>query len=100
VPLRTPSQLDELKTEFTPAVARSRTTTRQLSRKKFNDTDSLVRYHELLLFLRAYPHNAAIVRCAESELRGLRTSFVSGQQEIDLSPLQHPEVSALPELRY
>jgi len=71
-------QLDELKTEFTPAGARRvERLLAQLSRKKLNDIDSLVRYHELLLFLRAYPHNSSIARAAENELRGFanRVSF-------------------------
>jgi len=90
-------QLDELKTEFTPASAqRVERLLAQLSRKKFTDTDLLVRYHELLLFLRAYPHNASIARAAENELRGFanRVSFLE-QQEIDLTPLEHPEVSGI-----
>src|SRR6186713_3744702 len=90
-------QLDELKTEFTPAAARrvERLLT-QLARKHFYDIDSLVRYHELLLFVRAYPHNATIARKAESELRAFanRVSFLE-QQEIDVAPLEHPEVSGI-----
>jgi len=90
-------RLDELKTEFTPAAARrvERLLT-QLSRRKFSDIDSLVRYHELLLFVRAYPYNATIARKAESELRGFaeRVSFLE-QQEIDVAPLEHPEVSGI-----
>ncbi|HEX5602138.1 MAG TPA: hypothetical protein VFX63_06285 [Pyrinomonadaceae bacterium] len=90
-------QLDELKTEFTPAGARrvERLLT-QLARKNFHDTDLLVRYHELLLFVRAYPHNASIMRAAERELRGFadRVSFLE-EQEIDVAPLEHPEVSGI-----
>jgi hypothetical protein len=46
--------------------------------------------------VRAYPHNAAIVRAAERELRGFakRVSYLE-QQEVDLAPLQHPEVSGI-----
>jgi hypothetical protein len=90
-------QLDELKTEFTPAGARRiERLLAQLSRKKLNDTETLFRYHEILLFLRAYPHNAAIVRTIETELHGFpaRVSFLE-QQEIDLAPLQHPEWSGI-----
>ena len=90
-------QLDELKTEFSPVAARKvERLLAQLSRKKFIDTDLLVRYHELLLFLRAYPHNAAIVRVVESELRGFanRIAFLE-EQEIDVAPLEHPEVSGI-----
>ena len=90
-------QLDELKTEFTAASARKiEQLLTQLSRKKFIDIDLLVRYHEILLFLRAYPHNAALVRTVESELRGFanRVSYLE-QQGIDLAPLEHPEVSGI-----
>jgi hypothetical protein len=90
-------QLDELKTEFTPAGARRLDQLLgRLARKKLNDADSLLRYHEILLFLRAYPQNASLLRAAESELRGFakRVLFLE-QQEIDLAPLQHPEVSGI-----
>ena len=63
-------QLDELKNQFTPDTARRvERLFDQLSRQQFNDTDSLFRYHEILLFLRAYPQNAAMVRATEKELR-------------------------------
>ena len=90
-------QLDELKTEFTPAAARKvERLLAQLSRKKFTDTDLLVRYHELLLFVRAYPHNASIVYTVENELRAFanRITFLE-EQEIDIAPLEHPEVSGI-----
>jgi len=90
-------QLDELKTQFTPAAARRlERLLAQASRKRINDTDTLFRYHELLLFLRAYAHNAAIVRTVERELRGFanRVSFLE-QQGIDLAPLEHPEWSGI-----
>ena len=90
-------QLDELKTQFTPAAARAiEQLLARLSRKKLNDTDTLFRYHELLLFLRAYAHNASIVRAVERELRGFagRVAFLE-QQGIDLAPLQYPEWSGI-----
>ena len=90
-------QLDELRTEFTPAGARRvNELLARLARKKLADTDSVFRYHEILLFLRAYPHNASLVRTVESELRDFanRVSFLE-QQGIDLAPLQHPEWSGI-----
>ena len=89
--------LDELKTEFTPTAARRiQRLLAQLSRKKINDTDTLFRYHELLLFVRAYAHNASIVRTVERELRGFanRVSFLE-HQGLDITPLQHPEWSGI-----
>jgi hypothetical protein len=90
-------QLDELKTQFTPeAAGRIQRLLAQLSRKKINDTETVFRYHELLLFLRAYAHNAAIVRTVDRELRGFaeRISYLE-QQGIDLAPLEHPEWSGI-----
>jgi hypothetical protein len=90
-------QLDELKNQFAPKTARRVLhLLDRLSRKTLNDTDSLVRYHETLLFLRAYPQNASIVRATENELRGF-TKRVSAlrQQDVDLSPLEDPEVSGI-----
>lgn len=91
------NQLDELKNQFTPAITRRvEHLLEQLARTKFNDTDSLIHYHEILLFLRAYPRSASMVRSTESELRGFanRVSYLV-DKEIDISPLQHPEVSGI-----
>jgi hypothetical protein len=91
------AQLDQLKNQFAPGTARRvERTLDQLSRKNFNDTDSLFRYHEILLFLRAYPQNASIVRATENELRRFpeRVALLH-EQEVDLSPLEHPDVSGI-----
>jgi len=86
-------RLDELKNQFTPdAAERVQHLLDQLSRRKISDTDSLVRYHEILLFLRAYPQNAAIVRAVENELRAFAERVAALE---DSSPLQHPEVSGI-----
>ncbi len=90
-------QLDELKNQFEPKIAqRILRLIDQLSRKNLNDTDSLFRYHETLLFLRAYPQNASIVRATENQLRGFaeRVSALR-EQDVDLSPLEEPEVSGI-----
>jgi hypothetical protein len=91
------TKLDELKNQFTSVAARHiERLLEQLSRKKFNDTDSLIHYHEILLFLRTYPQTASIVRSAERELQSFstRVSFLV-DKEIDIAPLQHPEVSGI-----
>jgi hypothetical protein len=62
-------------------------------RKKIKDTDTLVSYHEELLFLRAYPKNAATVREVEKELRHFADRVAA--LDIDPAPLQHPEVSGI-----
>jgi hypothetical protein len=91
------TELDELKNQFTPAASRRKERLlEELPRKKFSDTDSLINYHEILLFLRAYPQTASILRNAEKELQSFsnRVSYLV-DKEIDISPLQHPEVSGI-----
>lgn len=91
------SQLDELKNQFTPAGSRRiARLLQQLSRSQFTDTDLLFHYHELLLFLRAYPHNASLVQTTEGELRRFpeRIAYLQ-EQEIVISSLQHPEISGI-----
>ena len=91
------NQLDELKNQFTPAAARRiERLVQQLSRRKFNDTDSLVRYHEILLFLRAYPQTASIARTTEKELRSFadRVAYLV-EKGVDIAPLEHPEISGI-----
>lgn len=90
-------QLDELKTKFGPTEAKKvESLLRRLSRQRFRDTDSLLRYHELLLFVRAYPHNAAVMRAAEKELAHFakRVTWLA-EQDVDTVPLEHPEVSGI-----
>src|SRR6185503_326244 len=90
-------QLNELKTAFGPQAARkTQALLERLSQQKFRDTDSLVRYHELLLFVRAYPHNAAVLRAAESELSRFaeRVAWLR-EHDVDVSSLEHPEISGI-----
>jgi hypothetical protein len=101
VPLKTISrlldQLDELKRQFGAREAQA--TERALSRlvqHKFSDANSLIRLHEILLFIRAYPHTAEILRQVERSLAsfGDRVKLLR-QMEADLSPLDSPEVSGI-----
>lgn len=68
----------------------------RLARRNFRDPDELLRFHELLLFLRAYPHNAAVARKAEGQLRTFpRRISQLREQDIDLTSLESPEVSGI-----
>ena len=42
---------------------------RALGKRRFSDTASLIRFHEALLFLRAFPHGPEVVRQSERLLR-------------------------------
>jgi len=68
----------------------------RLSQKTFRDPESLIRFHELLLFVRAYPHNAAVMRAAEAQLRTFPDRIARlRRRDVDLSPLEHPQVSGI-----
>lgn len=90
-------QLDELKTKFGPSEAKQvETLLRRLSHHKFHDTGSLLRYHELLLFVRAYPQNPTVMNAAEKELRAFSKRVAALSEEgVDTGVLEHPEVSGI-----
>ena len=68
----------------------------RLAQKQFRDAETLIRLHELLLFVRAYPHNATVARLAEEQLRAFddRVSQLR-EREADLSSLEHPSISGI-----
>lgn len=68
----------------------------RLARTKFRDVDSLIRCHELLLFIRAHPHNATVLRLAEAQLRTFPNRVAElRDRDVDLSFLEHPSVSGI-----
>lgn len=68
----------------------------QLPRRRFNDAESLIRYHEVLLFIRAYPPNATILKKVEMALANFGDLVDAlRDRDIDLTPLEHPEVSGI-----
>ena len=90
-------QLSLLKSEFSAASARSVTSILgQLRRLIIRDAETLTRYHETLLFLRAYPQAGPIVTTVEAELRNFhRRVALLREDEVDLSHMEHPEVSGI-----
>jgi len=90
-------RLEELKTRFDSSVLPAiEKTLARLARQKFNDAETLVRYHELLLFLRAYPHNSRIVNLAEKDLASFPRHVEALQaSEVDLSTIETPEISGI-----
>lgn len=91
------NQLDKLKTEFGPKAAqRVEAVLARCARRKLHEPEELLRFHELLLFLRAYPHNAAVARAADAQLRTIaqRVSLLR-EREADLTPLERPEASGV-----
>src|SRR6185503_10113376 len=90
-------QLDELKSRFGPRERGSieRILTR-LSRQKLEDLEALIRFHEILLFLCAYPQGTRVRQLAETQLRSFTKRVETLREaEVDLSAFDNPEISGI-----
>jgi len=90
-------QLDQVKSRFGAREHRliERLLT-LLSRRKIADVETLIHFHEILLFLIAYPQSARIRQLAESQLRSFADRVEALRDaEVDLSALDNPEVSGI-----
>jgi len=90
-------QLDDFKRRFGPHEHRAvERILSHLSRLHYRKPEELIRFHELLLFVRAYPQSARSRRLAESLLKsfGKRVEALR-EADVDLSPLESPEVSGI-----
>ncbi|HBB86489.1 MAG TPA: hypothetical protein DC047_02605 [Blastocatellia bacterium] len=90
-------QLDGLRSRFEPRGSlRLEQLLSRIGRANINDAESLIRFHELLLFICAYPQSARARRLAESLLRIFPKRIQALRDaEIDLDSLEHPEVSGV-----
>jgi hypothetical protein len=90
-------RLEVLKKRFDPrAISAIEKVFARLAKRKFKDAETLVRYHELLLFLRAYPHNSRVVSLAEKELASFPGRVEALQAaDLDLSAMETPEISGI-----
>jgi len=90
-------QLDELKSRFGEGVQHTvEQILSRLSQLRFTEAEALLRYHEILLFLRAYPQSERNLRVVDREL----SSFTQRVKQLeasgaDLSALDSPEVSGI-----
>ncbi len=79
-----------------PGAAGTARLLRSLRRREFPDAESLIRFHDAVLFLRAYPHSRTVMRLTDAILSGFgsrveRLAAAGG----DLSDFDHPEVSGI-----
>jgi len=91
------NRLDEAKRVFGPGAHRpTERILTQLARRRFKDATSLIRFHEALLFLRAYPQSAVVLRLTERILSsfGDRVKVLQAA-EADTSEMDHPELSGI-----
>jgi hypothetical protein len=67
-----------------------------LERRRFLDARSLIRFHEALLFFRAYPANSRILRLTDHLLRSFpKRIALLRRGGADLAPFEDPEVSGI-----
>ena len=90
-------QLNELKGHFGSNAHRTiERILARLSRQQITDIEALVRFHELLLFLSAYPQNSRIRQLAESQLQSFAGRVAALREaEVDLALFDNPEVSGI-----
>jgi hypothetical protein len=94
----TPAQLDRLeaaKRQFEPgAQAHTAELLATLARQNFPDAQSLIRFHEALLFFRAYPANEEIRRLAVNLLASFQDRIARLSPE-NLEPFEEPDISGI-----
>ena len=89
--------LDELKRQTgAPAARRILRTLDKLNQRRFREAESLIRFHEILLFLSAYPQSARVLSRAERILASFHRRIEWLQNiDADLSPFEEPEVAGI-----
>jgi len=69
---------------------------RQLGRARFPDAGSLIRFHEALLFYRAYPPNPQVLRLTDELLELIQRKVAQlCRAGADLTPFEEPDVSGI-----
>jgi hypothetical protein len=90
------ADLEESKRRFGENDAKILSALKTLSKAKLTDSESLIRLHETLLFLRAYPPSARVSKQIEQILKHFGQWILKlHSADIDLSPLDAPEVSGI-----
>ena len=68
----------------------------KLGRARFHDAESLIRFHEALLFFRAYPPNAEILGLTDKLLQEIPGKIAQLRRAgADLTPFEEPDVSGI-----
>jgi len=94
--IRIIAELEELKRRVSAPPAQLAVQLRQLSRRKFPEAEALIHFHEALLFFRAYPHSASVLKQVEDILKTFdRRVSQFRDAHADLSPFDDPEVSGI-----
>ena len=90
-------RLEELKRPHSARErARLESVLRQTARRKFTEAGPLIRFHEILLYLRAYPQSASIL----ADTGKILNSFAARVERLvaegaDFTPFEQPDVSGI-----
>jgi hypothetical protein len=69
---------------------------RSFRRKQLKDAEALIRLHDTVLFLRAYPHSRTVMTLSESILSAFSARVAAlAATDADLSAFDHPEASGI-----
>jgi len=89
-------RLEAAKRQFGSKDATTAEILTSLDRRRFPDARSLIRVHEALLFFRAYPSNARILRLTEHLLASFPHRIALLRRSgADLEPFEQPDVSGI-----
>jgi hypothetical protein len=90
------ADLEESKRGFGLGDAKILSTLKAFSKSRFSDADALIRFHETLLFLRAYPSSPKVLNQIEQILKRFEPRVLQlSEADADLSALDDPEVSGI-----
>src|SRR5258708_37534405 len=90
------AELEGLKRRFGDGDAKILRALVVLSKSKFTDAVDLIRFHDALLFFRAYPPNAKVLKQVEAIVKTFEQRVSQLREtDADLSPLDDPEVSGI-----
>jgi hypothetical protein len=88
--------LDELKRSFGTDDAKLLRNLKIVSQSRFPEAESLISFHEILLYLRAYPTSSEIFKLVERILSSFQEKITGlHDREVELSALDDPEVSGI-----
>src|SRR5215216_1251197 len=90
------TRLEEEKTRFGADGKRTQSLLVRLDRRRFIDPESLIRFHESLLFIRAFPQSADTYRLAEELLSTFADRVTRVRSSgADLTPFDYIEYSGV-----
>ena len=90
------AELEAAKRNFGGGDAKVSRALKGLANSRLADAESLIHFHETLLFLRAYPPNSGILNLVDTILKSFNQRVAQlVEADADLSALDNPEVSGI-----